>query len=125
VQGTPLAGAVIGFCPLFLCFLPWVFFWWSVPKFLYSFFLFFARAREDRPQSLYSCGFAAFFEFREFRLFPSLFRLFPSVIHNPSSNLFDGIYVFRRKMFLILKAFSEAAALYPCGYSSLTMTFLR
>ena len=49
----------------------------SLPRFFYSFFLFFARAREDRPQSLYPCGFAAFLALVLFSLFPSLFSLFP------------------------------------------------
>jgi hypothetical protein len=79
-------------------------------QFLYSFFLFIrARTRglAAKPLSMRGCGVfgaARIPSFSEFiPSFSEFVRLFPSPIHNPSSNLFDGIYVFRRKMFLTEK----------------------
>lgn len=79
-------------------------------RFFYSFFLFFrarARGQAAKPLSMRVCGVfgaARIPSFSEFiPSFSEFVRLFPSPIHNPSSNLFDGIYVFRRKMFLTEK----------------------
>ena len=79
-------------------------------RFFYSFFLFFrarTRGQAEKPLSMRVCGvfgvprIPSFSEF--IPSFSEFVRLFPSPIHNPSSNLFDGIYVFRRKMFLTEK----------------------
>lgn len=70
-------------------------------SFYIVFSCFFARAREDSPESLYPCGFAAILAFREFRLFPSSFRLFPSL-----SVFFRVLSTFRHRTYLTELMFS-------------------
>ena len=79
-------------------------------RFFNSFFLFFrarTRGQAAKPLSMRVCGVfdaSRIPSFSEFiPSFSEFVRLFPSPIHNPSSNLFDGIYAFRRKMFLTEK----------------------